>query len=598
MLMVVKFYLEKVGRVVKEVWLRSTSLFKVDHLQSQVNYDYLDEETDDLGRKPPNFLQRCVAHCPSCPTCSRCPCNCSTRFMLALLSSIGFCISFGIRCNMGVAVLQMTSNDTRRSEPAHLSIGQHNITLVRSPEFDWSPGIVGLVDSSFFWGYLVTQIPGGYLASKYPANRIFGIAIAISAFFNLLLPGACRVHFAVAMLVRILQGLVEGVTYPACHGIWRHWAPPLERSRLATMSFCGSYAGAVLGMPLSGILTDYLGWEACFYFYGVMGMLWLIVWLYFSSESPGKHKSISKEERSYIETTINENTVAIAHDKLIVPWKCFLKSLPVWAIIVANFCRSWSFYLMLITQPKYFLDSFHFDIAKSGMLSALPHLVMTIVVPIGGHMADTLRRRKLLSTTSVRKIFNCGGFGMEALFLLGVGLTNDTVTAISCLTVAVGFSGFAISGFNVNHLDIAPRYASILMGMSNGVGTLAGMFCPIVTEMLTKHRTPEEWDVVFIIAGVIHIVGVIFYAIFASGEKQPWADPPEETDPEEIAARTLKAANDIVLKEKNSTYGTNALYKTNLQTIQEPIINHSQEATTFAKDAANEETIQEEDQKL
>ena len=40
----------------------------------------------------------------------------------------------------------------------------------------------------------------------------------------------------------------------------------------------------------------------------------------------------------------------------------------------------------------------------------------------------------------------------------------------------------------MNHLDIAPRYASILMGMSNGVGTLAGMFCPIVTEMMTKHR--------------------------------------------------------------------------------------------------------------
>jgi len=31
----------------------------------------------------------------------------------------------------------------------------------------------------------------------------------------------------------------------------------------------GSYAGAVLGMPLSGIMTDYAGWEACFYFYGM-----------------------------------------------------------------------------------------------------------------------------------------------------------------------------------------------------------------------------------------------------------------------------------------------------------------------------------------
>lgn len=43
-----------------------------------------------------------------------------------------------------------------------------------------------------------------------------------------------------------------------------------------------------------------------------------------------------------------------------------------------------------------------------------------------------------------------------------------------------------ITGFNVNHLDIAPRFASILMGLSNGIGTLSGMLCPVVTELLTK----------------------------------------------------------------------------------------------------------------
>ena len=42
-------------------------------------------------------------------------------------------------------------------------------------------------------------------------------------------------------------------------------------------------------------------------------------------------------------------------------------------------------------------------------MSALPHLVMTLVVPFGGQLADFLRRRHILSTTSVRKIFNCGG---------------------------------------------------------------------------------------------------------------------------------------------------------------------------------------------
>lgn len=34
--------------------------------------------------------------------------------------------------------------------------------------------------------------------------------------------------------------MLQGVTYPACHGIWRHWAPPMERSRLATLAFCGT----------------------------------------------------------------------------------------------------------------------------------------------------------------------------------------------------------------------------------------------------------------------------------------------------------------------------------------------------------------------
>lgn len=46
----------------------------------------------------------------------------------------------------------------------------------------------------------------------------------------------------------------------------------------------------------------------------------------------------------------------------------------------------------------------------------------------------------------------------------------------------------AASGFNVNHLDIAPRYASILMGISNGVGTLSGMVCPMIVGTMTKNK--------------------------------------------------------------------------------------------------------------
>lgn len=91
----------------------------------------------------------------------------------------------------------------------------------------------------------MTQIPGGFLAARYPANRylegtlsaanvafisllivpfsfftsifvfgrVFGTAIAVSAFLNMLLPGAAKMHPGYVMFVRILQGLVE-VRFP------------------------------------------------------------------------------------------------------------------------------------------------------------------------------------------------------------------------------------------------------------------------------------------------------------------------------------------------------------------------------------------------
>lgn len=191
----------------------------------------------------------------------------------------------------------------------------------------------------------------------------------------------------------------------------------------------------------------------------------------------------------------------------------------------------------------YFSEVFKMEIDDVGILGALPHLCMTFIVPFGGQLADHLRKTGRLSTTNVRKLFNCGGFGVEAIFLIFVGMANTTQTAIFSLTLAVGFSGFAISGFNVNHLDIAPRYASILMGISNGFGTLAGVLCPVVVQEITIDKKnfkklSHEWHEVFQMAGFIHIAGVVFYYFFASGELQPWAEPEKvdypDGEPEDI----------------------------------------------------------------
>ncbi|CAF4342709.1 unnamed protein product [Rotaria socialis] len=270
---------------------------------TQSDYAELIEDDDATQRRHiktiPATSSKYASYIPSRLRCIDSIKAMPVRYQTAFLSSLGFLISFGIRCNMGVSVVAMTHNETEK-----LSNG--TIKIVKQAEFDWTPGIIGIVDSSFFWGYLITQVPGGYLAAKFPANHVFGFALGISSFLNLFIPFAAKIHYGIVMILRILQGLVEGVTYPAAHGIWRWWAPPLERSTLATISFTGSYAGAVLGIPLSGILTEYFNWQIAFYFYGLIGMIWSVYWWHFSYERPAIHPKISEAERIYIEESIGE----------------------------------------------------------------------------------------------------------------------------------------------------------------------------------------------------------------------------------------------------------------------------------------------------
>lgn len=87
-----------------------------------------------------------------------------------------------------------------------------NITLFffQTKFMNWSVAVESHVDSSFFWGYLVTQIPGGFIASRFPANKIFGLSIVCSATLHLLVPAVMALcHGYVLIGLRVTQGLFE-----------------------------------------------------------------------------------------------------------------------------------------------------------------------------------------------------------------------------------------------------------------------------------------------------------------------------------------------------------------------------------------------------
>ncbi|XP_035712996.1 vesicular glutamate transporter 3-like [Folsomia candida] len=173
------------------------------------------------------------------------------RYLLACLASLGFLISFGLRCSMGIAIVHMI---TVKKIP-------------RIPEFDWEWETMRLIETLYFIGCLISQIPGGFLAARYKANIIFGTGIGATAILHFFVPTAARLGPQCLIIVRILQGIADGVTFPASHEIWKWWAPPLDRTQLVTLALCGSILGAVVGTPVSEWLAEGQGWPAMFYFY-------------------------------------------------------------------------------------------------------------------------------------------------------------------------------------------------------------------------------------------------------------------------------------------------------------------------------------------
>lgn len=92
-------------------------------------------------------------------------------------------------------------------------------------------------------------------------------------------------------------------------------------------------------------------------------MVWFVCWNWLVFEKPCKHPTISMAELTYIEKSLGQTLQMPMPTLFSTPWRDILHSPAVYAIIVANFARSWCFYLLVLYQAKYYQDSFGMDVA-------------------------------------------------------------------------------------------------------------------------------------------------------------------------------------------------------------------------------------------
>ncbi|XP_078310380.1 putative transporter slc-17.2 [Crassostrea virginica] len=477
----------------------------------------------------------------------------SSRLGLAVLGFFGFVNLYALRFNLSVAIVCMVNGTAVRlnskedtnsvNNTSSGSADQHfesscgliaadtNATIVR--EFQdgdilWDKTTQGLILGSFFWGYLATQIPGGWFAIKFGGRRVLGLCMALCSLCTFLTPIAAQTSYIFLMVIRIILGIGSGTVFPAMHTMWGKWAPPLERSKLTAFTYAGAQAGIVMIFPIASLLCKYGfagGWPSIFYISGILSSVWVVLWMLLTSDTPEEHSRISPVEKLYIRQCLQKT----AHKeepgkKLNVPWKSIFTSMPVYAIVVSNIACDWGGYTLLTNIPTYMNEVLKLDITSNGLYSALPYIGFWGIINISGVLADLAQ--KCLSATFTRKLFDISGKVIPGLLLIGLGYLDCTMKglAIALLILGVSASGFQYSGFLINHMDIAPAYAGILFGISNSAGAITGFISPAVVGLITdKGQSQSEWQIVFYVAAAIYLTSALFYLVFGSAELQEWA---------------------------------------------------------------------------
>ncbi|KAA8520087.1 hypothetical protein F0562_014343 [Nyssa sinensis] len=391
----------------------------------------------------------------------------------------------------------------------------------------------GMILATFYCGYACSQVPGGWAAQRIGGRRVLLLSFVLWSLTCALVPLDPN-RGMILVIARLLVGVAQGFIFPSIHTVLAQWVPPHERSRSVSLTMSGMYLGAAAGMLVIPSLVKFRGPQSVFLVEAALGAMWSILWFKYASDPPrSEHPKATAAGfgesllpvKGNLKIKVENGGHSIRTAK--IPWKRILLSLPVWAIVANNFTFHYALYVLMNWLPTYFEQGLQLSLQEMGSSKMMPYLNMFIFSNIGGVVADHLITRRILSVTKTRKVLNTIGFMVASFALMALPRFRTASGTVFCSSVALGFLALGRAGFAVNHMDIAPRYAGIVMGVSNTAGTLAGIIGVDLTGRLLEAAkiansdisSPDSWKVVFFIPGLLCFFSSFVFIMFSTGER-------------------------------------------------------------------------------
>ncbi|GER54409.1 phosphate transporter 4 [Striga asiatica] len=404
------------------------------------------------------------------------------RFRVAALVAAVMCLCNADRVVMSVAVVPLAA------------------------KYGWSSSFLGIVQSSFLWGYMCSSVIGGALVDKYGGKRVIAWGATLWSLATLFTPLAANHSAASLFAVRAFFGFAEVLIL--------RWFPTNERATAVGISMGGFQLGNLVGLVLTPLMMSSIGISGPFILFTSLGLLWLITWTQRVANDPHESSFVSKSELRLIQA--GKSNSYMAKKGKFPPLGHLLSKLPTWAIFFANFTNNWGYFVLLSWMPVYFKTVFDVNLKQAAWFSAIPWGTMAISGYIAGSTSDYLIKSGF-SITSARKIMQSIGFIGPGVSLLCLNYVSKPTVASVFLTLALSLSSFSQAGFLLNMHDIAPQYAGFLHGISNSIGTLAAIISTIGTGFFVQWL--GSFQAFLTLTACLYFATTIFWNLYATGER-------------------------------------------------------------------------------
>jgi sugar phosphate permease len=284
--------------------------------------------------------------------------------------------------------------------------------------------------------------------------------------------------------------------------IFTTWLPQHERERAQAILWLASRWGGALTPLLVAYILQFMSWRRAFELFGVLGIVWAIVFYRWYRDDPADHPSVNRAELAMMPPAHER---AVVHGPL--PWRLLISKPAVWLLCAQYACLAYGWWFYVTWLPTYLRDARGTGVKMGALLAGLPLLLGGVGCIISAALIPRIARMTGSVVTARRIIAIVGFVGASASIFLFTTV-QDPVKAMMVLGMAGLFNDFVMPAAWAGCMDVGGRYAGTVSGAMNMMGSVAGALSPLVVGYLLAW-TSQNWTLTFYVSSAIYCIGAI-----------------------------------------------------------------------------------------